>query len=158
MMRNVNLQSGVTLIEVLIYITILGFIMTGALMSVYQILSGSDSLAHKNITEDEAGFIIAKISWALNDVSTINIPSAPNTSSGTLMVTKDSQTIEFALSGNDITVKKGSSAAIVINSDRVEMASLSFDFIQNTGTSIAKSIRASFYANDKYFETYRFIR
>lgn len=152
-------ESGVTLIEVLIYITILGFVMTGALMATYQILSGSQSLDYKNITEEEAGFIISKLNWALNDVSAINSPAA-NASGATLSVTKSGQTIEFArtLTGDDITIKKGSAAAVNLNSDWVAITSLNFEHIQNIGSSTSDSIRATFIINGKTFQTTRFIR
>lgn len=153
-----NLQAGVTLIEVLIYITILGFVMTGALMSTYQILSGSQSLANKNLTEEEAGFIIAKLSWALNDVSVINSP-VPNTSGGTLSVRKNgsASNIIFALTGDDISINKGS-GPVKLNSDRMAITNLNFEHIQKTGVSTADSIKISFNANGKYFETIYFIR
>ena len=146
-------QSGVTLIEVLLYITILGFVMTAALMSTYQILSGSESLSYKNVTEEEAGFIIAKINWALNDVSLINSPSA-NGSGGTLSVNKNGVgTLIFTLVGDDVTLN-----VVKINSDRAVITNLNFEHIQKTGSSTVDSIRVSFTANGKNFETTKFIR
>lgn len=129
-------------------------------MSTYQILSGSDSLAYKNITEEEAGFIIFKLSWALNEVSVINSP-APNTSGATLSIDKNgysSNPIVFALSGDDLTIKKSSAATVNLNSDRAVVTNLNFDFIRKTGSSTADSIRASFTVNGKNFETTKFIR
>src|SRR3989344_822671 len=87
LIRN-TFESGVTLIEVLIYVALLSFIMSGALASVYQIMSGDTQLASKNTAEGEAAFIVAKMEWALDDVSAINFP-LPNNSGATLSVDKE---------------------------------------------------------------------
>jgi hypothetical protein len=157
-----NGQAGTTLIEVIIYIAILSFVMIGALMATYQILSGSESLSNKNITEEEAGFIIAKLNWALNDVSAINNPS-PNSSGDTLSVSKNgysSNPIVFTRSGNDITITKGSSPAVTfnLNTDRVGITALTFEFVRRTGSANTDSIKTTFIINGKTFETIRYIR
>ncbi len=150
---NTNREAGTTLIEVLIYITIFGFIMTSALMATYQILTGSQSLDNKNYTEEEAGFIIAKINWALNDISAINSPG-PNLSWTTLSVTKNGVgNIAFTLSTDDVTLN-----TVKLNSDRVVITDLNFEHIRKTGTSNVDSIKTSFKANGKYFETLHLIR
>ena len=154
-------QSGTTLLETMIYMLIVGFVLAGVLVSVYQIMGTSDQLYTKNNVEQEASFIISKIDWALNDVSAINLPSIPNTSGAVLSVNKNSYSsnpIRFALSGDDITIKEGSGTAVNLNSDRVTVSTVSFDFIQQTGTLTVNSIKVHFYVNGKYYEALRVIR
>lgn len=157
---NFKNESGTTLIEVIIYMLLVSFVMAGALVSVYQILDSNESLSSKTAIEQEANFIIAKLEWGLNDLLAINSP-APNTSGGTLSVDKNgyaSNPIVFSLNGDDMTIQKGSAEPVVINSDRMAVATLSFEFIRQTGALTADSIRASFFLNDHYFETYKYIR
>ena len=156
-MKNNSLQRGTTLLETLIYITLLSFIMAGTLISVYQILGSSNSNTSKNVTEQEAGFIMAKINWALSGASAINSPG-PNSSSSSLSVTKDGNTILFASSGNDITIKNGAGSVTVLNSSRSKISTLNFQHIQQTGVTTTDSLKISFYLDGNYYEVFRNIR
>lgn len=159
--RHGTKQAGTSLIEVLIYITILGLIITSSLMATYQILSGSESLSSKNIVEEEASFIIAKINWALNNVSAINSPVLPNTSDPILSVNKNGfglNPIVITSNGDNVTIKKGANPPVVLNSAWIKITNLNFDYIQQTGASTTDSIKAYFHANGKYFEIVKFIR
>ncbi len=153
-------QSGLTLIEVVIYVALVSFILSGVLLSVYNILSRTDNLASRNNLEQEAGFIMAKIDWALDGVASISLP-LPNTTGGSLSLLNDgysSGSLSFALSGDYIFLQRGTNEPVVLNSDRVKVSSLSFDFERQTGLTTVDSIRTSFYVDGKRFEFLKIIR
>ncbi len=155
-----KIDSGVTLIEVVIYIALVSFILSGILISVYQILSRTDNLASRNNTEQDANFIIAKIGWALDGVASVSMPT-PNTSGASLSVVKDgysSGSFSFTLSGDDIFLQRGVYGPVVLNSDQVVVSSLSFDFTRQIGLTTVDSITTSFYVNGKRFEFFKVIR
>src|SRR3989344_4450571 len=125
-------QKGFTLIETLIYSLLISFIIGTSLVAVYQILSSSNSLSAKTVTEQEAAFIAAKIKWALNDISAINSP-AINSSGPSLSVNKNGYPppLILALDGNNFTITKNGTP-LTVNSSRVIMSSLSFELERTT--------------------------
>ena len=154
-MKNYSSQRGTTLLETIIYVGLLTFIMSASLVSVYQILSTSSSNTSKVVVEQEANFIISKISWALNN-AVINTPG-PNSSGSSLSVTSGGNTIIFALSGNDITIKE-SGSPMALNTSRIKITGLGFQHVQQVGPTTANSLKIFFYVDGKYFEAYKNIR
>ncbi|OGM99796.1 MAG: hypothetical protein A3B91_02130 [Candidatus Yanofskybacteria bacterium RIFCSPHIGHO2_02_FULL_41_29] len=151
-------EKGTTLIEVLIYITLLGFIMSASLVSVYQILNYSDTASAKTSVEQEAAFIISKIKWVLNDVDSITSPAA-NSSGSSLVIIKGGVQTTLTFSGNNITIQEGMvGTVLLLNSGRIAISGLNFQHIQQTGAMTVDTIKASFSANGKYFEVQRFVR
>ncbi|KKT81241.1 MAG: hypothetical protein A3B99_05095 [Candidatus Yanofskybacteria bacterium RIFCSPHIGHO2_02_FULL_44_12b] len=152
-------QKGFTLIETLIYSLLISFIIGTSLVAVYQILSSSNSLSAKTVTEQEAAFIAAKIKWALNDISAINSP-AVNSSSSSLSVNKNGYPppLILTLSGNDFTITK-SGVPLIVNSSRVIVSGLSFELERTTvGAVNTDVVTALFYVDGKKYEIKRFLR
>lgn len=61
--------SGVTLIETVIYIALLGLIMTGALTAAYNLVGAASQNSGSTAVAEEGSFVARKISWALADLS-----------------------------------------------------------------------------------------
>lgn len=149
MPNNSSSQRGFTLIETLIYSLLISFIISTSLVAVYQILTSSDSLSTKTSTEQEAIFIAAKIRWALNNISAVNSP-LPNTSNTALSVNKNgvSSPVILDLDGTNFRVKRGSSAALAINSSRVKISNLNFNFTRTITGSVQTDIITSTFSVD----------
>ncbi len=151
-------EAGTTLIEVLIYILLMGFIIGGSLAAVYQLLEGSRSMSSKTVAEQEADFIVRKIAWALNGATAINSPT-PSSPSGTVLSVDKlgfSNPVVINLIDGQVHLKRGSAAALPINGEQVVVSSLSFDF-SRVGAS-SDSITASFYINNKKFQITRHVK
>lgn len=85
-MKKNNLQSGFSLIELIIYVALFSVIMGGLLVSVFQITDSTRHNAGKVTAEEELNFISKKIEFALSDMNSINSPTSGT--SGTLNVDK----------------------------------------------------------------------
>ncbi len=138
-------NSGFTLIETIIYIGLFTILVGGVGVSVYSIIESSGKNNMKALIQTEGDFLTAKINWALSGARLVNEP-AVGVNSQTLSVTKwDSSVgnIVITISGEDITIKRGSGPEIVLNNEDVNISDLSFVHEYEGGTN-PESIKASF--------------
>ena len=112
-----NTRHGFTLIETLLYIAIFSFVMTGTLLASYQIIQSSDTLSAHTTLQEEMGFVIRKIEWAIVQAETADIPD-PQTldiDSGALVFTLDGTTL--VLNSTPLTTENVSVADLPIFSE-----------------------------------------
>ena len=114
MKSTLKINSGFTLIEVIIYIALLSIIMYGALVTSFQLLEGSDALEVRATVQEEGNFVLRKIDWALANMDSNNLPSIGGTNCNqSIMIHKINytDTVEFYLKtiGNQkyIYIKEG---------------------------------------------------
>jgi prepilin-type N-terminal cleavage/methylation domain-containing protein len=62
-------MKGFTLIETIVYMALLGLIMTGALVSTYELISSSQKSSGKATVQEEGTFVERKFEWALSDLA-----------------------------------------------------------------------------------------
>lgn len=120
---------GFTLIETLLYIALFSIIIGGGMIATYQIIEGTDAGKNQVILQEEANFLLRKINWALTGATNISIPSS-STPTNNLVLTKNINGIEtaltFNLSGNNLTMKRQSAPAIILNSNSLKVSNLLF--------------------------------
>jgi len=97
----INMNKGFTLIEVLVYIALLGIIMTGLLASSLSIFQNTDRTQTSIMVQEEGDFLLAKINASLTGANSITAPAAGN-SANTLTFIKNGITVTFALSSTDL--------------------------------------------------------
>lgn len=154
-----NLRSGFTLIETIIYVALLLIIIGGSLMAANEIMRGGADMSKKVLTYDEASFLMSKIDWALSGISSVDLP-VPNTAGAKLSVNKKGYSqnpIVIDLDGTDLRIQEGGEPVVILNNSRVKISSLSFYFEKTAVPFAAASVKASFYADGKYFETSRLL-
>lgn len=96
-----NNKNGFTLIETVIYIALLGLLMTGVVATAYQLLQGSATISVKTAVQDEGSFVLRKIEWAMSGASDIS------GSGSSLTVSRyDGNTVSFRLNGTAVEVKE----------------------------------------------------
>ncbi len=151
-------NNGFSLIEVLIYISLMSLILTGALTLSYQLISSAGTSNKNIIILDEANFMLRKINWAMDGVATINSP-AVGASGQTLSVTKTgaANPIIFDLSSGNLRITESGGAAVILNSSRVVVAGLNFKHFAASGNK-PESVKASFTVNGTAFETTKYLR
>jgi type II secretory pathway pseudopilin PulG len=138
-------NGGFTLIETIIYIALFSILIGGVGVSVYSIIESSGRNNMKALIQTEGDFLVAKINWSLSGARLVNEP-AVGVVSQTLSVTKwDSSigTVVITISGEDITIKRGSGPAIVLNNEDVNISDLSFVHEYEGGTN-PENIKATF--------------
>lgn len=131
-------QKGFTLIETLLYIVLFSFIITGILLAVYNILEGSERTRQNAILEEEANFLLRKLTWGLTGVRSPNVIAPPVSSTGpALTLTKDGlpvgeNPITFDEVGGAVRLTRGSNPAAPLTSSNVIVSGLT---ITNLGTA-----------------------
>lgn len=117
-MKNTMHNRGFTLMETLIYIALFSILMSGAMIAAYNLLEGGGRNKLAIGTQEEGTFIDRKINWALTGASTVSA-SADGT---TLTITRPDLGAQSPLvilgNGTTMTIARGASAAVGLNSDR----------------------------------------
>jgi len=102
-------QSGFTLIEAVVYIALLGLILSGAVLVSYQLLDCSTNASSNTTVQDEGGFAVRKLQWALSGAS------AASASGNTLTISRyDGNTVTVRLSGTALEVKESAVGAAFV--------------------------------------------
>jgi prepilin-type N-terminal cleavage/methylation domain-containing protein len=70
-------NKGFTLIETLVYLALLGLIFTGLFAGGFAIMESFDLLKTKAFAQEEGNFLLAKIDWAMNGATGIDISVDP---------------------------------------------------------------------------------
>ncbi len=112
------LKSGVgfTLIETVLYVSLLSFILASLLGITYQALESTDKIAQKIALQQEANFIVRKIDWALGSAAALSQP-LPNFAGPNLTFTN----FAFAFIGSNITLN-----SLLLNSANVSISGGTF--------------------------------
>lgn len=135
-------MRGFTLIETIIYIALLGFLMTGVLLSVYGIVESGSITQKKTATQDEGNFVIRKIEWALGSAKSVSL------SGSSLLVGRTDGNVVFDISADgDITMNGNR-----LTSDAVEVNNLDFQLLTPAG------VEATVTLDDVVFTTRRYLR
>jgi hypothetical protein len=147
-------SRGVTLVETVVYIALLGLILTGAVVTSYQLVGSAGSLAAKNTADAEGAFVMRKLAWALSGAQTISSPSGWGSS---LSVIRYDGTVDMQLSGTAILMRENSNLFATTTTSNVKVTSLSFHYIPALDGAPA-GLEASTTINGLVFYTKRYLR
>ena len=152
------MNKGFTLIETILYIALLSLLIGGALFVSFNLIDNSSAIRIKFITEEEVGFILKKINWALTGVQTINSPS-PGTTSSSLSITRFGlpafqNPLVFSASSGMVMMTRGSGTAVEISSDNVTVQNLLF----TRTTSTPEAVRVDFSINNVSSSMTKYLR
>ncbi len=156
-MLNLNQQKGFTLMESVIYIALFSIIITGTIVSAYELLRGSSAIDKKIVIQSEGNFVIRKIESALNGAQSIVLPSS---GSGSVLrvIKSDGAQSDIQINGNFVEFRDGAlNSFLPITTPNVILESLVFEKLEESGASPA-GIKAVLTLNGTTFETTRYIR
>lgn len=136
MMKSANCQHGYTLIELLLYISILGSLLLG--ISMYFVTSTTARAKNQSIAEvDRQGALALEyITQTIRNADSITSPTAGNSANALTIVVPTgalSPTI-FDLNSGNLRVKEGAAAQIALHNSKVQVTSLTFTNLTRSGT------------------------
>lgn len=128
-------RRGFTLVEVLLYVSIFGTIITTISFFLYTMLSMQVKNQAISEVEQQGIQVMQMIMQTTKDARGINSPTSGNDTSLSLdvIVPANDPTV-FDLSSGVIRIKEGSGSAINLTSNRVEATDLIFQNLSKTGT------------------------
>src|SRR3989344_4301766 len=139
---------GFTLIETIMYIGLLAVLMTGAVAASYEIIQSSSLTSSRNQVQEESGFVLRKISWALIGMQSYTLPSTSE-----LVLTKyDGTTVGIKRSGSAIVIQENGGTFLPLTTDHVDITSLVFTNIPGVGSGPA-GMTATIVMNGTIFTT-----
>lgn len=147
--------QGFTLLEVLVYMALLGLLMAGAITTSYQLVQSSSSLSAKNTSGEEGNFVLRKLDWALSGAEALTAPAGWGSA---LSLTRyDGTTVDMRLSAGSIQMRENGGVYAAVTTSNVAVSSLSFHYIAASGSAPA-GIEASTTVNGLVFYTERYMR
>ncbi len=127
-------QKGFTLIETIIYIGLFGVIIGGGLVAAYQIIQATDGAQNHVILQEEANFLLRKIDWAITGATETTDVGRLFSSLGIAKPISGILTqLTFALDDSNLTLKRDSAPAVVLNSSSIAVSGLNFIKIAGLG-------------------------
>lgn len=137
-MHSTTQQHGYTLIELLLYVVIIGMLLT----SVVSFMGTVTEARVKNQTiaevNDQGAMVMSYITQTIRNASSISAPAAGGVAATSLTLVVPTASLSptiFSLNGTTFQVKEGAAAAIALTSGDVEVSSLSFKNLTRSGTS-----------------------
>lgn len=159
--KDLHGRRGYTLIEVLVYMALFSLVIGGMLLTTYGILQNTARLEDKVVVNEDGGFLIRKIDWALTNATAVSCPA-----SGQLQITKlglpaGNNPLLFALSLNNVTLKRGSGSAVQLNGAAVSVKSLLFTCTAASGgkpASVRTQLALSSISATESFDNTKYLR
>ncbi len=154
-------MRGFTLIETVIYIALLGILLTGALVASADLIeSAGKSNAHATV-QDEGSFASRKLEWALTGLTAAPAISGSSCAQ-TLTLTKTGAqnnpiVFQYNSATKAIEMKEGLNGPNAVTTSNVSVSCLSFTNIPATGSG-PSGISASFTINGVVFGVTKYLR
>ncbi len=137
MNKTLKLQSGFTLIELIVYLALFGILFSGAVAGTYSILESSGKNQSRVMMQEEGEFLLAKISWVVSGANTAQVLNGDQ-----LLVSSTLDNFEFKQNGDNLVWVKNSGPEVLLNNSAVRLKNLSFvDIASGNGQ---KGIRYGF--------------
>ncbi len=143
MIKNYSSKSGFALIDIVIYIALFAVLIGGVSISAYHLFTSTNQNQTSTLLLEEGNFLLAKISWAINQAETITTP-LPNASSTILLMTPYDlnlgNSILIEVQNKNMTLRRKNITNVLSNSN-VEVSNLIFTYLTSDGIN---SIESSF--------------
>lgn len=120
LLNNMKVKTrGFTLIETIVYMALYAIIMGGALVSVYSIFQSSSHTTARVLVHEEGNFMVGKINWAMEGISSITSPLV-NATGQVLLVTKSDASlgvVGVSIVGSNMMIQIGGVNEVLNNSN-----------------------------------------
>lgn len=135
---------GFTLIETIIYAGLISFILSIAVLGTIMFVETKDRVAARIEVEEEASFLLGKITWALENAASVTVP-AVGASSSTLAVNRlnfSQNPIVFDVASDTMRISYAGGLATPLSSSNVKITSLIFQHIAGSASN-DESVKAT---------------
>jgi hypothetical protein len=145
-------NKGFTLLEAIIYVGLLGILLTGLFVSINPFLDGAARITARVAAEGEAAFILRKIDWALttkitDDGDSITSPSAGGATTSILSIDPDpGGEVRFEQSG-DYLMYVDSTGSTELNPERVPITDFSVTHVATGEAELPRYVEVYFKAD-----------
>jgi len=130
-----KLQVGFTLIEILLYVSILGMIFGFTILAADQMISNYERLRYQRELMENQKFLTQKLIWLLQNNAAINSPAA-GASADSLSVNKlnfSGNPLVIGLNGGRVWLTVGTSTPISLTNNYVTVSNVSFTHFNFSG-------------------------
>lgn len=129
-------QRGYTLIELLLYVTIVGTLLT--LMAYFFGMSATARIKSETISEvnDQGIAVMEYITQTIRNATSVSAPTAGNSASSLTLVvpTGSASPTVFNLNAATLRVTEGTGSAVALTNSRVQVTNLTFTNLTASGT------------------------
>ena len=138
MNTNATKNRGYTLIELLLYVVILGMLL-GSVVSFFGMVTEA-RVKNQTVAEvDEQGTMVMDyMTQTIRNASSISAPAAGGVAASSLTLVVPTAVLSptiFSLSGTTLQIKEGTAAAVPLTNGKVQISGLSFKNLTRSGTS-----------------------
>lgn len=123
-----KLQSGFTLIELIVYLALFGILFGGAIAGTYSLIEASGRNQSRIMLQQEGEFLLAKISWAISSANNAQVPNGEQ-----LLIVRSLDNFEIKQNGDDLVWVKNSDPEIILNNSATRIKNLAFVDISTAG-------------------------
>jgi hypothetical protein len=134
-------MKGFTLIETLIYISLFGLLLGGAVVSTYQMLDGGERMRQSVAVQQEGDFLLRKLNWEVGQADSARIEN------GALILQPG--TIVFSELDGRMAVSRGGEDALPVTAAALVLAGTHFE-VTSPG-SVPARVSAAFDIDGTHF-------
>jgi prepilin-type N-terminal cleavage/methylation domain-containing protein len=147
-------KHGFTLLETLIYIALFGVLMTGALVTVYELLLSFEHNGVAIAVQEEGTFIHRKLNWALSGSTGVTVPNTHTISINRPDLGTESPLV-FSFSDEKVYLTRGSGVETILSGLEFNITDVAITTVPPSGT-ISTKVRVLYNINSIPFmyETY----
>jgi hypothetical protein len=123
-------SCGFTLFEALIYIALFAIIISGGIISAFNIFEGSSGIQAMAEREVELNFVLRKLDWLLSGADALDIAEPDIDETGSILrVLKDGDVYDLTLDSGSVVIitdPEGAANEFPLTSSRLDITTLSF--------------------------------
>jgi type II secretory pathway pseudopilin PulG len=129
-------QGGYTLIELLLYVTILGSLLTAVVLFFTLMTDANTKNQSMAEVNDQGIAVMDQITQTIRNATSITAPAAAGSGASLTLVvpTGSLSPTVYSLSGTTLQIKEGAAAAVALTSNDVQVTNLTFANLTRSGT------------------------
>ena len=124
-------ENGFTLIEILIYFTLLSIILLITVDLFFRILESSVESTSKNSVEIEGGYVLKRLAYDIRQAESISVPTNPGDSSSSLKLIINGSDHDYFLDSFVLNFDTGETTPVTSNS--VQVQAIEFTHVAESG-------------------------